>query len=195
MTSLTLNSLIKFWWIPVTIALGWFWLHEHDARVRAVALAEERFTQVQLFKDSVATIKDSLAKQDSMLNIQARQAIEARDREARIEANARAASVVAVNKLRATLDSSQQVLLDSVELGYKMQIDALHEQLAHTAELLAIKDQQLAGRDTVINKLEQLNDELSSQLATAVKNIKPSTGDKLARLTPWAIVAALLITR
>lgn len=195
MTSPTLNSLTKFWWVPLGILVGWFLLRQHDAVVRYRAVAEVRLDALKAVTSVLDSLKESASKKDSLVAAQRRRIEdEQAERQKQIDDGKKTTARV-VDALRLTLTTIQQRQLDSVVAGYDSQVKLYQDQIKASAKLIASLDTVIARKDSLLGGYQQANTELLKKYAEMVDKTKPTVGQSLSKWVPWIVAGAAILSR
>lgn len=191
---MNLSSLVKsWWWLPALLLGGWLWMHQHDAAVRASALAQERWAQLQVEIAEGAKRDTAMQALDSAVRGQ-RQAIEAANARTQTQlAQVRVTTAATVTALRASLDTAQQQALDSVVAGFTQQLALKDQQMAGLAEIIAKQDTVLAAKDSVLASFRRINADVALQLGKLTAAQRPSTLDKLSRFAVLGLVTVAAV--
>ena len=182
------------WAIPVggvVLAglVGFTWLREHDARVRAEGRAETLSAQVDSLRavaeDAVAQVasKDSaVALQKGVIALQQKQLDE-------IIVVARRQTQAAVASLRDELDDRQNAMLDTITAGFERQLAAKDSMHAAQVRLTALAYAQVASRDTALAKIQQASSVVYDAWQAEKKRASPGLITKAIRAIPVVATA------
>lgn len=176
------------WIVAGGVAAGGFWLHAHDAAIRAEAKSEvftKRIDSLQATNDSLKVVVE---KRDS-----------ARAREtATIEANnvklaaaaaaAKARTKVAVDSLRNELDDRQKALLDNITQGYQTQLEKKDSMLAAQTRLTTIAKAEASDQRALREKQEEINKTMFDAWQLEKKRASPGAFHKVVEYAPVAAI-------
>lgn len=175
------------------MGVGFLWLREHDARVRAEGRAEALAKQVDSLETvasnalrDVAALDRTVGAQKIVLAAQQKQIEE-------VGVKARRQTQAAVSSLREELDDRQRTLLDTITAGYEKQLDAKDRMYAAQAQLTALANAQVASRDTALAKIQQASRVVYDAWQAEKKRASPSLMSKVVRALP-VIAATALVT-
>lgn len=195
MTSPTLNSLTKFWWVPIGLLVGWFLLRQHDAVVRYRAVAEVRLDSLRAVTSVLDSLKESAARKDSLVAAQRRRIEDEQEiRQKQID-DVKKTTARAVDELRVTLTQEQRQQLDSVVAGYENQAKLYQDQIKASAKLIMSLDTVIARKDSLLGGYQQANSELLKKYAEMVDKTKPTVGQSLSKWIPWIVAGAAILSR
>lgn len=187
---------IPKWGIPVggvVLAglVGFTWLREHDARVRAEGRAETLSLQVDSLRTVAKDAIEQVAAQDSTVAVQ-KSVIQLQQKQLdEVLIVARKQTQAAVASLRDELDDRQKAMLDTITAGFERQLAAKDSMYAAQVRLTALANAQVASRDTALAKIQQASSVVYDAWQAEKKRASPGLITKAIRAIP--VVATTVV--
>lgn len=172
---------LKYWWVLAIGAMAFAWLREHDAAVKARAVAETQLAQFQLMAETLKRFDKQLAQRDSQIVVLNQQLLASN---AKIEVEKKAVKVQVasqVTALREQLTAEQQVKLDSITQNYDNLLHLADQQMANFIQLLQNDSTMLASRDTLLGQYRKQNTDQLAQIVRLTKQV----GSNTSKLEKW----------
>lgn len=105
------------------------------------------------------------------------------------------ATSAAVAQLRSQLTGEQRALLDSIEAGYQRQLAIKDQQIQAAAAMYRLEQGRVASRDSVIDKMQTVQDSLFKQVQKLTKATKKSTLDQVITYGGWIVAGIAVATK
>lgn len=143
----------------------------------------------------VAEFQKQMKQKDVVIAKQQAELVAKNDELARQHTAAAKATAASVAKLRAQLTVEQQAQLDSIEAGYNRQLAIKDQQIEAAGAMYRLEQGRVASRDSVIDKMQTVQDSLFKQVTKLTKATKQSTLDKVVQYSGWAVALITIVRK
>lgn len=178
----------NYWWIPVALA-GWgFWLRAHDSVIEERAKSKIAVQRLQERTEQLDVLIKKVDERDSVIQTQRAQITRSNQQAAEAIKATQVSLATSVKEFEATLDSAQKARFAEIEQQHKSIVDLKDQQIAGLNRIIAANDSLNAERKLVQDGLKKLNEDFGKQTRDMLKQMRPSTADKLEKVATGLIV-------
>jgi chromosome segregation ATPase len=174
-----LQELVRgYWWIALFIVGGWFWLNDHDNIIRNSVKIKATADSVTQEVNKLKVDLEIMRKADSIANIRIsslRSEVAEKDKELKVT---KAVVSSLSSRLANALPDSLKPLFDSLQTAHQQVIDTYEAQKKATADIIALQNNQLVAKDSIINRQQVTIDSVNSKFQTLVKHQSGTLGHK-----------------